>query len=245
MFYLTLPSNSSQQLYPDNTLTHYQVQLAKAVELEGRWEVGLSEIQYPHTWYNVRERDGVMKLQTTPEGPVYTTILKAGLYPTARKLVRSLNAMNEMIPENRNILFFYDGITKKVTVDVAEGAWLELSAALKILLGITQTRLEAGSHVGEQVVDVHQGFYSLYVYCNLLEPRAVGHSEVPLLRIVPLEGDDGDMVTKIYSNIQYVPLLLKNFRTVEIDIRKDTGERVPFERGKLVATLHFRRQRSL
>lgn len=244
MFYLTLPSNSSQQYYPDNTLTHYQVQLAKAIELEGAWEVGLSEIQYPHTWYNVGKRDGVMKLQTVPDGPVYTTILKAGLYQNARKLVRNLNAMNEMIPNSRNVLFFYDNITKKVTVDVAEGAWVELSAPLKILLGISEMRMAEGSHVGERVVDVHQGFYSLYVYCNLLEPRAVGHSEVPLLRIVPLEGDDGDMVTKVYSNVQYVPLLLKNFRTVEIDIRKDTGERVPFERGKLVVTLHFRRQRS-
>ena len=109
---MTLPSNSSQQLYPDNTLTHYRVELAKAVELEGAWEVGLSEIQYPHTWYNVGERDGVMRIQTVPNGPVYTTVLKAGLYPTARRLVYNLNSMNEMIPQNRNVLFYYDNITK-------------------------------------------------------------------------------------------------------------------------------------
>ena len=88
-------------------------------------------------------------------------------------------------------------------------------------------------------MDVNQGFYSLYVYCNLIEPRIIGDSEVPLLRIVPVEGHSGKMITKPYENIQYVPMLQKHFRTIEIDKKKDTGQRVPFELGKLVVTLHF------
>ena len=44
MFYLTLPSNSSMNYYPDNTLAHYTTALAQEVDLSGRWEVGLSEI---------------------------------------------------------------------------------------------------------------------------------------------------------------------------------------------------------
>ena len=54
-FYLTLPSNSSMELYPDNTLAHYVTKLPQRIELDGQWEVGLVEIQYPHSWYNIPE----------------------------------------------------------------------------------------------------------------------------------------------------------------------------------------------
>ena len=64
-----------------------------------------------------------------------------------------------------------------------------------------------------------------------------------LLRIVPIEGHGGQMITKTYQHIYYLPLLQKHFSTIEIDIKKDTGERVPFELGKLVVTLHFRKQK--
>ena len=45
MFYLTLSSNSSMKYYPENTLAHYTTVLDQGVDLSGRWEVGLSEIQ--------------------------------------------------------------------------------------------------------------------------------------------------------------------------------------------------------
>jgi hypothetical protein len=34
------------------------------------------------------------------------------------------------------------------------------------------------------------------------------------------------------------PLVLRRFQTVEIDIRDDTGVKIPFERGRVVVTLH-------
>ena len=43
-------------------------------------------------------------------------------------------------------------------------------------------------------------------------------------------------------NIQYVPVQTKSFEDVEIVLRNDTGDPVPFERGKLIATLHFRQR---
>jgi hypothetical protein len=45
--------------------------------------------------------------------------------------------------------------------------------------------------------------------------------------------------------IQYCPLLQRRFQTVEIDIRNDTGSIVPFERGRVVVTLHYTRTENL
>ena len=40
-FYLHLPSNSSLDKFPSNTLTEYQVGLPQTVSLTGDWEVAL------------------------------------------------------------------------------------------------------------------------------------------------------------------------------------------------------------
>ncbi len=80
------------------------------------------------------------------------------------------------------------------------------------------------------------------MYCDLVEHRIVGDSKVQLLRVVPVEGKGGEVVTKEYKHMHYLPLMRKNFETVTIDIRKDTGESVPFNKGKVNVTLHFRRR---
>ena len=84
---------------------------------------------------------------------------------------------------------------------------------------------------------------SLYVSCPLVEPRMVGDAQVPLLRIVPVAGRDGEMMTRAFDHIQYCPLVLRRFQTVEIDIRDDTGVKIPFERGRVVVTLHCRKRK--
>jgi hypothetical protein len=57
-------------------------------------------------------------------------------------------------------------------------------------------------------VDVKKGLNSLYVYCPLVESRMVGDAHVPLLRIVPVEGRDGEMITRVFDPIQYCPVYI-------------------------------------
>jgi len=52
-FYVTLPSNSSTECYPDNTVARYTAKLADKIEIEGDWEVGLAEISIPAVVENV------------------------------------------------------------------------------------------------------------------------------------------------------------------------------------------------
>ncbi len=54
-FYITLPSNASMDLYPDNKISHYQTKLPKIISLPQNWEVGLCELIFPANWYNVVE----------------------------------------------------------------------------------------------------------------------------------------------------------------------------------------------
>ena len=76
----------------------------------------------------------------------------------------------------------------------------------------------------------------------MVEPRVIGNKIVPLLRIVPIMGRRGEMVTTRFDHVQYIPVMSREFGTIETEIRDDTGRPVPFERGKVTVTLHFRQR---
>jgi hypothetical protein len=60
-FYVTLPSNSSFEYFPENTLNNYTTKLHTTLRLDciqflGNYEVGLVEMSYPHNW--IYKKDG-------------------------------------------------------------------------------------------------------------------------------------------------------------------------------------------
>jgi len=40
-------------MFPENSLSDYTTKLPMDMCLEGQWEVGVSEILYPYSWFNV------------------------------------------------------------------------------------------------------------------------------------------------------------------------------------------------
>ena len=55
MIYLTLPSNNSMDYYPANNASHYYTKLPQTIDRSGDYEVGLSEIQFSNSCYNVEK----------------------------------------------------------------------------------------------------------------------------------------------------------------------------------------------
>src|SRR5437870_4528740 len=81
-FYLTLPSNSSMEYYPNNTLTNYTTKLADEVSLRGEWEVGLSEIIFPKNWLNLPENQTLEVVLNTIKYPPGIEGYDAWIYET-------------------------------------------------------------------------------------------------------------------------------------------------------------------
>ena len=48
-------SNASAQLFPDNSLSSFTNFSPEQLNLEGQWEVAISEISYPSLYQNVTE----------------------------------------------------------------------------------------------------------------------------------------------------------------------------------------------
>ena len=54
-FTIELVSNASAQLFPDNTLSSFTNFLTEQLNLDGQWEVAISETSYPSMYQNVTE----------------------------------------------------------------------------------------------------------------------------------------------------------------------------------------------
>ncbi|GIY33195.1 hypothetical protein CDAR_213841, partial [Caerostris darwini] len=80
---------------------------------------------------------------------------------------------------------------------------------------------------------------------DIVQPVVVGHVEAPLLRVVRISGKDGDVINVLYDRPHYVPVIRQSFQTIEIEIRLNSGNLVPFERGKFIIVLHFRMRQIL
>ena len=90
-FYLTLPSNASSDIFPDNKTTSYRVKLPQAINLSGEWEVGLYSINYPRTWYTLDNNFDTHIYTCDQSGLFSTTIIDYGFYETMPDLVKSVN----------------------------------------------------------------------------------------------------------------------------------------------------------
>ena len=94
MFYLTLPSNSSTDYFLNNTLASFTTRLPQMLDLDGSWEIGLTEIQYPHSWNNVR-KDEVWILFTDRHHEKHVLVLTKGYYASPKRIVKALEAMKQ------------------------------------------------------------------------------------------------------------------------------------------------------
>ena len=242
-FYLVLPSNSSMITHPNNTLAQYITNLPRRINISGVWECGLTEIHYPHDWYNVRNA----RLTVEHDGNMETDVcFEDGYYHSPEALATTLNG-----DKPGRVKFAYEPVTQKFIALVKSKTKFTLYGDLPDILGFgawsgnSTTSLTSSARSmfvrASSVVDLRRGFESLYVYSSIVEPRIVGDKIAPLLRIVPITGRQGEMVTTRFDHVQYIPVLSREFGSVETEIRDDTGRPVPFERGKVTVTLHFRR----
>lgn len=96
--------------YPNNTLANYVTKLPHSFDLPGEWEVGLSEIQFPISWYNVTDRESHMFLllldSDVPE--LVDVSPPPGHYERPDQLVKQINDALLAIEKNRVTRFAYD-----------------------------------------------------------------------------------------------------------------------------------------
>jgi hypothetical protein len=85
------------------------------------------------------------------------------------------------------------------------------------------------------------GIRQLYVYSPIVEQSIVGNQKAPLLRVINVTGEPGQIQEAIYSTEYHYRLQNKRISEIRIEIRSETGRLVRFEWGNTLITLHFKR----
>ncbi|GFW15664.1 uncharacterized protein TNCV_3581621 [Trichonephila clavipes] len=171
----------------ENKISHFKTQLPSPVCLNGEWEVGLSEIIYPHSWLNVNETNNYF-LYKAGDGNISSTVkrtIDVGCYETMLDII---SAVQLALPKNPNrFTIIYNKATKRVKINAVQGSSLHLEN-LGELLGFKRNAI--------------------------------------------IIGKDEETISQYYDRPQYLPLVRHSFQTIQSELRLNSGDFVPFERGE-------------
>jgi len=267
-FYVTLPCNASLSVYPENRISSYKTRLASPINLKGKWEVALVEIEYPRSWYSFSDNDGLFILHTAPtpsqahankpgeklfkELSGFTVSRKiqidGGYYNNLRELTRTIN--NVLTP---SAVLTHDALKNKVYLLARPNIALSFFGKLATILGMkpddpfgrsayhqdadfTTSQITYAPHQ----TDIRAGFYTMYVYTDIIQYQSVGDSYVPLLRCVHITGENNEIVSVRYDKPHYASINKEFITDITIELKDDQNREIPFSYGKVVVKLHFK-----
>ena len=233
-FYVTLPSDSSAAYYPNNTVARFVTRLPERVRLDGDYEMGLVEIIYPHTWYNVDGNFWIVVESKKIE-------LQSGYYENGSAIAAALNRDLQGL----GVRFSFSETIGRFSLSV-QSTNVTMSDDLQHYMGFDLSNvviepLSFGT-MAARPFDANRGLNLMYVYCDVAAHTVVGDTKTPLLRVCNVTGKHGDFVRHTYVQPHYVPVGRREFDSIDIAINNELGRPMPFEYGKSVVTLHFRRR---
>ena len=100
----------------------FVTKLSKILQLDGEWEVGLAEIDYPHTWYNTREGKNCVEIYAPDKFfLVFKTVeysIQPGYYEKVQDVIDAL--LKAGLANLTHVDVTYDDTSKRVTVKCAK-----------------------------------------------------------------------------------------------------------------------------
>src|SRR5260370_7757990 len=125
--YITLVSNV--KTFDKNTIAEFRTRLAHKMMLSGEWVVGLTEISYTKSWFNVLYPHNITLFDEmgTIYGREYVNTvntldntdirIEAGFYPSAQKLVETINKVLSKMSTVKPPIMYYNEINNCVTME--------------------------------------------------------------------------------------------------------------------------------
>jgi hypothetical protein len=244
-FYITLPSDSSSNVYPDNTVAHFTTKLSERIHLDGDYEVGLSELIYPYSWINFNAKDVYVFFYRN--GYMRTQIeftFTSGHFRNERELLKHVNEC--MVNSSIEITLKMNEVSRKMSLllvnkDETYRVAFYMSDKFAEIFGFEgMLAYEMGEHISETSCDIHAGLRLMYIYSDIASYSAVGDTRTPLLRVCNTSGLHGETTRVSFNQPHYMPVARHDIETIEININNELGMPMPFLFGKSVVTLHFR-----
>ncbi len=268
-FYMTLPSDSSADIFPDNRIGSFNTNLAREVVLERDYEIGLSECIIPNPRSQVKEpiiykvSPGEFVKFDVDVGQLAALVDGEDVDIKLPKVANSaVEAFRFSAKDRKIVLHVAPFCTVKFTKENKSLAGI-LGFPLATLSGPTgekaaefQKYLMDTTFDGVDAVTVpdityrgHQALHPfgaksdlsfVYIYCDVAEYSAVGDTMVPCLRTIPVTPGSDKTIVLRFENPHYVPVSKSRFSTISILMCNDLGDEIRFNKGRSLVKLHFR-----
>ena len=193
-FHVILPSDSSIQYYPNNTVAKYVTKLSERISLDGEYELGLSEIIYPYSWYNVDNTSSnlwldIVKLADDPNSydkPLERHEISSGYYGDGLSFAKNITgaAANIFDWDDCVVQFTFNDSSRKLVMLLrcGQNIVLNMSSEFMTKFGFDHTGpYKTGSYNAACALDLNAGVNLMYVYCDIAAYTAVGDTKAPLL----------------------------------------------------------------
>ena len=256
VFYIFLPSDSSAAYYPGNTISEYVTKLPKQIALDEGYEVGVSEMSIPLSFFNVREDDMYMMeiMESDNTGTVEPQVRRSSIPPGRYNKDELIKVLCKTLPPLA-LTIKYNFSTKKVDLIVGRNNVYLSDALFNVLGGEFTPPVNSAepifekntTYTGVNMIDFNCQINRLYIYSDVVEHRVVGDSYSNLLITIdnpPVKSGDvfGHTLVKRYGDVRFLPVSKNILDTIAISIRDDQGRLIQFQNGKSMVELAFRKK---
>ena len=239
-FYVSLPSTTSDKFFDDNKAGQYTTMLPQAINLNGEYEVGLSEILYSGNFINIGKDECWLDFNLRAIFQAHITI-EPGLYTDNEEFINMITKKLKDIKKLTGIKFIYNKSVQKVSIRQGAIGVLTLSSKLARLLGFKNRRLlGVKMYIADSIMDLIEDYHNTFVYSDIVSQTTVGDTYAPLLRIIPTTNTKEKVIHHIFQTPHYKPVSRNYFTTIEILLKNHLGETYSFASGQTIVTLHFR-----
>lgn len=260
-FFITLVSNSSMNIFPENKTSSFTVLLPEKISLKGDWSVAVAEMHYNYNFFNVNDQNNKIKLINNKPDQDLNAVMKNdnelheiqvtnGFYKSVSDLIEKIN--KEVAPylikngyllsidKSSNRTIVHKGyVQKNISHIYLEG---RLGMQLGFVPNTDILQNEISPHIGNACFGIPD---QMFIYTDIIEPTFIGHEKAYVIKVVNTDAKKftfGDACYKEYIHMHYMRLQKREFDSISVDIRDYTGNFMPFQHGALMIKLHFKKQ---
>lgn len=261
-FYVTLPSNASMDVFPDNKVSDFKTLLEYPINLNRPYEVGLSSISYRHKFYldigayEIIDLDR-KKAWITPlfayEGETFNSLFSSfnkadddRKKAPARKDLRTHNKHGiEGLKPNDTIKLNYelneqDDLNATLPTNYQIAFYGLIAHQLEIPPGKRFNNKDVIVKNFDPREKIHRN-ENMFIYTDIIEDQYVGNTRAKLLETIAISGYPGQASTTVFNNPHYVDVCKNYIETIQISIKDSAGINIHFQKfAKLIIKLHFR-----
>lgn len=233
-FYVTLPSNSSAEYFPQNTQSSFRTKLSHPLVLNGEWDVGLSEVFIPRSWFNVNHHNNSYSLIFKTEEWVKTEFPKFKIewdYDDSLDIFRLCETINNVIgnvvDDKTAVVFTPFERDGRIAIELKDGYEIEIKVegGRKLLymlhLQIRDKIINKTVNYKYRPSDEYPFKIYFYIYNKNPSDRVRNDHVIPLTAIqggdMPLNTVD-DLINILHHNLNLIGL--QNYARFNFDPAK-------------------------